>query len=89
MRFDEKSLIWKRIRRNLLWIGLLTFVWLMCSAQATAETLSERQQAFPTRQGKPPVHGGGGRLGLSAVDGGHLAADFDADRYGGSFSSGD
>ncbi len=62
MRFDEKSLIWKRIRRNLLWIGLLAFVWLMCSAQATAETLIERQQAFPNWQSKPFVQAAAGDL---------------------------
>ena len=55
MDSEGKSLIWKRVRRNLLWLGLLAFVWLMCSAQATAETLSDRQQAFPNWQSKPPV----------------------------------
>ena len=42
-------------RRNLLWIGLLAFVWLMCSGQAAAATLTERQQAFPNWQSKPDV----------------------------------
>ncbi len=50
-----KSLLLKRLRRNALWLTLLIFVWLMCSAQAVAESLSERQQAFPHWQGKPPV----------------------------------
>jgi len=41
--------------RNLLWIGLLTFVWLMCSGQVAAATLTERQQSFPNWQSKPDV----------------------------------
>ena len=44
-----------RWQRNLLWIGLLALVWLTCSAQAKAETLTERQQAFPNWQSKPEV----------------------------------
>ncbi len=40
-------------RRNLLWIGLLAFVWLMCSGQVAAATLTERQQTFPNWQSKP------------------------------------
>lgn len=50
-----KNMLWKRVQRNLLWIGLLVFVWLMCSAPAAAETLRERQQSFPNWQSKPPV----------------------------------
>ena len=47
--------IWQRVQRNLLWLSLLAFVWLMCSGQGAAETLKERQQAFPNWQGKPSV----------------------------------
>ena len=49
------NLVWARVKRNLLWITLLAFVWLMCSAEAAAETLKERQQAFPDWQSKPEV----------------------------------
>ncbi len=58
----RKQLLWKRVRRNLLWLGLLIFVWLTCSAQATAETLRDRQQAFPNWQHKPPVQAAEGDL---------------------------
>lgn len=54
--------LWKRARRNLLWLVLLAFVWLMCSAQAVAETLTERQQAFPNWQSKPSVAASEGDL---------------------------
>ncbi len=50
-----KQLLWKRFQRNLLWLGLLALVWLTCSAQAAAETLTQRQQAFPNWQSKPTV----------------------------------
>lgn len=46
---------WQRIQRNLIWLGLLAFVWLFCSGQVAAETLRERQQSFPNWQNKPPV----------------------------------
>ncbi len=58
----RKQLLWKRVRRNLLWLGLLIFVWLTCSAQATAATLRDRQQAFPNWQSKPPVQAAEGDL---------------------------
>ncbi|MEL6160167.1 MAG: DUF6816 family protein [Cyanobacteria bacterium J06627_32] len=51
----NKQLLLKRVRRNLIWLALLAFVWLTCSAQAHAETLTERQRAFPNWQGKPAV----------------------------------
>lgn len=67
----NKRILWKRTRRNLVWILLLVLVWLMCSAQAVAQPLQqptnqpthqpthqplvERQQAFPNWHGKPPV----------------------------------
>ncbi len=54
--------VWQRVQRNLLWLSLLAFVWLLCSAQASAETLRERQQAFPNWQGKPPVEMSDGDL---------------------------
>lgn len=54
-KVSGQSLLLKRLRRNALWLTLLVFVWLMCSAQAVAESLSDRQQAFPYWQGKPPV----------------------------------
>lgn len=49
------SFWWKRIQRNLVWLSLLLFVWLMCSAEANAETLRERQQSFPNWKNKPLV----------------------------------
>lgn len=52
----------KRIRRNLVWFGLLAFVWLMCSGGAAAESLTERQQAFPNWTGKPIVQASDGDL---------------------------
>ena len=45
----------QRWQRYLVWGGLLAFVWLACSAQVAAETLTERQQAFPNWQSKPAV----------------------------------
>ncbi|MGB3298530.1 MAG: DUF6816 family protein [Phormidesmis sp.] len=56
------QLLWKRIRRNSLWLGLLLLVWLTCSAGAAAETLRERQQAFPNWEGKPAVQVSDGDL---------------------------
>ncbi|NJM99136.1 MAG: hypothetical protein HC800_20120 [Phormidesmis sp. RL_2_1] len=54
------------MRKNLLWITLLVFVWLVCSAQAVAQpvgqTLTERQQSFPNWQSKPPVQRSEGDL---------------------------
>lgn len=58
----RKQLLWKRIRRNSLWLGLLLLVWLTCSAGAAAETLRERQQAFPNWEGKPAVQVSDGDL---------------------------
>ncbi|MFK8182863.1 MAG: DUF6816 family protein [Phormidesmis sp.] len=52
---DANTALSKRIRRNLLWLSLLAIVWFICSAGASAETLRERQQAFPNWQSKPPV----------------------------------
>lgn len=55
----RKQLFWRSVqrnlRRNLVWLGLLILVWLTCSAAASAETLRERQQAFPNWQSKPLV----------------------------------
>lgn len=51
----KKSSLWRHIQRNLLWFGLLAIVWLTCSAQASAESLTERQQSFPNWQSKPSV----------------------------------
>ena len=56
------QLLWKRIRRNSLWLGLLIFVWLTCSAGALAETLRDRQQAFPNWESKPAVQASDGDL---------------------------
>jgi hypothetical protein len=59
----SKNILWRRVQRNLLWVGLLLFVWLMCSGQAAlAETLTERQQAFPNWQSKPAVQASEGDL---------------------------
>ena len=55
-----------RWQRNLLWASLLAFVWLMCSGQALAETLTERQQAFPNWQSKPEVQLSDGDLAYPA-----------------------
>jgi hypothetical protein len=51
----EAKSVRRNLRRNLLWLGLLIFVWLTCSAGAAAETLRSRQQAFPNWQSKPSV----------------------------------
>ena len=52
-----RSPLQTRIRRNLLWLGLLAMVWLMCSAGiaegAAAESLRDRQQSFPNWESKP------------------------------------
>ncbi|MEO1635545.1 MAG: DUF6816 family protein [Cyanobacteria bacterium J06631_9] len=48
-------LLWRRIQRNAVWLALMLFVWLMCSAEAQAESLIERQQDFPNWQSKPSV----------------------------------
>ncbi|MEN8444129.1 MAG: hypothetical protein ABG776_03845 [Cyanobacteria bacterium J06555_13] len=48
--------IWrKRLRRNILWLSLLAFVWFICSAPAAAGPLTDRQQTFPNWETKPPV----------------------------------
>ncbi|MEL7332477.1 MAG: DUF6816 family protein [Cyanobacteria bacterium J06560_2] len=56
------NLLWKRLQRNLIWLTLLVFVWLVCSAEATADSLTDRQQAFPNWQGKPSVQASEGDL---------------------------
>lgn len=66
MTSEGKSLLWKRIRRNLTWLTLLAFVWLMCSAAANAKTLTpstiaQRQQTFPHWQ-KPSLQTSEGDL---------------------------
>ena len=62
----KKSLLWKRFQRNFLWLSLLAFVWLVSSASvsasASAETLTERQQAFPNWQSKPSLQASEGDL---------------------------
>ncbi|MGC1307965.1 MAG: DUF6816 family protein [Phormidesmis sp.] len=62
MAGNRRRAPWQRVGRNLAWIGLLAFVWLMCSAGANAETLRERQQSFPNWQSKPPVQVSDGDL---------------------------
>lgn len=59
---NGKQLLWRRFQRNLLWLGLLALVWLTCSAGAGAETLTQRQQAFPDWQSKPTVQASEGDL---------------------------
>ena len=59
---NGKQLLWRRFQRNLLWLGLLALVWLTCSAGAGAETLTQRQQAFPNWQSKPTVQTSDGDL---------------------------
>lgn len=65
------SLAWKRLFRNLFWIGLLVAVWLLCSGQVWAGTmentssegvLSDRLNTFPHWQNKPPVQQAAGDL---------------------------
>ena len=53
---------YKRVRRTVLWLSLLAMVWLMCSAEALADSLIERQQAFPNWQSKPKVENSSGDL---------------------------
>ncbi|MEO1399951.1 MAG: DUF6816 family protein [Cyanobacteria bacterium J06635_1] len=55
-------LLWKRLRRNLFWIALLASVWLLCSGQAWAGTLSNRVAAFPDWHSNPPVQPSEGDL---------------------------
>ena len=43
------------MRRNILWLSLLAFVWFICSAPAAAGPLTDRQQTFPNWETKPPV----------------------------------
>ncbi len=57
-----KDQLRKRIRRNLVWIGLLVFVWLICSGEAAATTLTERQRSFPDWTSKPTVQVSDGDL---------------------------
>ncbi|NJN04749.1 MAG: hypothetical protein HC816_20985 [Leptolyngbyaceae cyanobacterium RM1_1_2] len=45
----------KRLRPRLVWITLLLLVWLLCSAEAVAGTLSDRLRQFPDWTTKPPV----------------------------------
>lgn len=45
----------KRLHRNLFWLSLLLLVWLFCSGQAYAGTLSDRLASFPNWTDKPPT----------------------------------
>lgn len=56
------SQLWKRFKRNFIWLGLLAIIWLTCSAQAAAETLTDRQQSFPNWQSKPTLRASEGDL---------------------------
>ncbi len=58
----RSSLLWKRLQRNFVWLSLLLFVWLVCSAGASAQTLTQRQQAFPNWESKPIVQASDGDL---------------------------
>ena len=62
MRNLTKNRLRKRVQRNLVWIGLLVFVWLTCSGAAIAQTLTERQQSFPDWTSKPIVQASDGDL---------------------------
>lgn len=44
-----------RIRRNLIWIVLLSLVWLLCSGNAEAGPISDRIAAFPDWTERPPT----------------------------------
>jgi len=62
----NKQLLWSRVRQNVIWLGLLILVWLTCSAGAAAESLRDRQQAFPNWDNKPPVQVSEGDLAYPA-----------------------
>ena len=52
----------KRLQRRLIWITLLTLVWLLCSGEALAGPLAERLSIFPDWSTKPPVQPAEGDL---------------------------
>lgn len=54
--------LFRRLRRNILWVTLLVMVWLLCSGSALASSLAERVSVFPHWAGKPPVHPSEGDL---------------------------
>ncbi|MFE4108196.1 DUF6816 family protein [Almyronema epifaneia] len=45
----------KQLRPKLIWLTLLLLVWLLCSAEAIAASLSDRLAQFPNWTDKPPV----------------------------------
>ncbi|MEO0540543.1 MAG: DUF6816 family protein [Cyanobacteria bacterium P01_A01_bin.105] len=45
----------RRLRRNIVWLTLLALVWLLCSGEALAGSLTERVEQFPNWSGKPSV----------------------------------
>lgn len=62
MNYKYRYTLWKRLQKNLIWIALLALVWLTCSGEAYAESLTERQQNFPNWQGKPTLSASVGDL---------------------------
>jgi hypothetical protein len=52
----------KHIRLSLVWFVLLALVWLLCSGDARAGSLSDRIHAFPDWTDKPPTHSADGDL---------------------------
>ncbi len=52
----------KRLGRKLIWITLLLLVWLLCSGEAMASSLTQRVSTFPNWSHKPPVQPSEGDL---------------------------
>lgn len=46
----------KQLRRNFVWLLLLSLVWLLCSGDAWAGALSDRLDDFPNWTDKPSTH---------------------------------
>ena len=44
-----------RFQRHLVWLTLLAVIWLLCSGEALAGSLTDRVEQFPNWSGKPPV----------------------------------
>lgn len=52
----------KQLPRRIFWVTLLVLVWLLCSGEAVASSLSERMSVFPDWSAKPPVQASEGDL---------------------------
>ncbi|MEM6839407.1 MAG: DUF6816 family protein [Cyanobacteria bacterium P01_C01_bin.120] len=51
-----------RLRRSLIWIALLSLVWLLCSGSAEAGSIRDRLAAFPDWTNKPSTRPASGDL---------------------------